>query len=475
MKIIQKLLLILSPISVLAQTKNAVHPYTVLTHVNVIDATGSPVQSDMSVVIKGNRILALEKTSKIEIPKNAVKINASGKYLIPGLWDMHVHVFNNISKTPPDEADFSLYIANGVTGIREMWTQIDEMSQVDLWRKQFYKQPGTIPRIGAVGTMVDGSPPDWPNSETAKTEAEARLIVKRIKAAGIDFVKVYNRLSKEVYFAIADEANKQHIPFAGHVPHHNILKEVADAGQLSIEHLTGSRIIFDEDCSTFVAETKKELPDAIKAGSPVVPIMEQAQELCDEKKALDLFQYLAERHVWECPTTVLYQRFAIDSAKLFGDYRLKYISLPERLVWKKQTGERIKDVSSKILDRALKQIALMKKAGIQFLAGTDVDNDYLYPGFSLHDELALFVDAGFTPMEALQTATINPARFLGTTDSLGTIEKGKIADMVLLNSNPLTDIHYTQMIEAVFVNGKYLSKKILQTMLLKVEATAYKK
>ena len=347
---------------------------------------------------------------------------------------------------------------------------------VNRWRKQAYEFPGTVPRIGAVGTMVDGLPLQWLNSDTATTEEGARKIVQQIKAAGIDFVKVYNRLPRKVYFAIADECKKQNISFAGHVPNRILLKEAADAGQRSIEHLTGSRIIFDQGitCSLFVEEITKELPDSIKAGSPSVPIMEQILELCDKDKAFAIFRHMAEKNVWHCPTMVLYKRFATDSSIVVNDPRLKYISPSEKELWKKETGPRLrKKPSGNYLDR-LAQVLQMKKAGIQFLAGTDFDNHYLYPGFSLHDELALFVEAGFTPMEALQTATINPAKFLGTTDSLGTIEKGKIADMVLLNANPLNDIRNTQNIQAVFINGKYLSRETLQTMLTTAEKAANK-
>jgi hypothetical protein len=177
------------PIFSLAQEKNGASHITAITHVNVIDATGSPVRSDMTIIIGGNRITALDKTSKVKIPKTAFVINGSGKYLIPGLWDMHFHVFNNVSKTPPDENEFSLLIANGVVGIREMWTKMDEMPQVDLWRKQFHQQPGTIPRIGSVGTMIDGSPSQWLNSDTASSTDGARILVKQIKDAGVDFVK----------------------------------------------------------------------------------------------------------------------------------------------------------------------------------------------------------------------------------------------------------------------------------------------
>jgi adenine deaminase len=176
---------------------------------------------------------------------------------------------------------------------------------------------------------------------------------------------------------------------------------------------------------------------------------------------------------------VLYKRASIDSAKLFNDFRLKYISSRDRLAWR--TSSDTKWFTNKEIDgnrpffqRVLAQVKIMKKAGLRFLAGTDYDNPFLYPGFSLHDELALFVEAGFTPMEALQTATINPAKFLGTTDSLGTIEKGKIADMILLNADPLIDIHNTKQIQAVFVNGKYLPKQTVEAMLVKVEQAVNK-
>jgi len=474
MKILIRLLLLLTSVHSFAQEDNG--SYTVLKQVNIIDVKGSPIQTDMAVTINGNRITSIERTSKAKIPQNALIIDAKNKYLIPGLWDMHVHVFNNVSKTSPDTNDFSMYIANGVTGIREMWTKMESMPEVNRWRKQAYEFPGTVPKIGAVGTMVDGFPSQIPNSDTATMEAGARQIVQQIKAAGIDFVKVYDRLPRKAYFAIADECKKQNIDFAGHVPSKILLKEAADAGQRSVEHLTGSRIVFEDDCETFVADTKKELPDSIAANSPGVHIMEQVLELCDKDKAFAIFKHMSEKNVWHCPTMVLYKRFATDSSIIVNDPRLKYISPSEKRLWEKETGARLrKKASRNYLDRALAQVLQMKKAGIQFLAGTDFDNHYLYPGFSLHDELRLFVDAGFSPLEALQTATINPAKFLGAIDSLGTIEKGKIADMVLLDANPLTDIRNTQQINAVFVNGKYLSKETLQAMLDHAAAFVSKK
>jgi hypothetical protein len=471
-------LIALSPILAFSQDINVAHKIIAITHVNVIDATGSPVQPDMTVIISGNKIVALAKTGKISIPQEAEIINSKGKFLIPGLWDMHFHAFQSLFKS---DYRFTLCIANGVTGIREMWTHMNEMPQVSLWRKQFYQQPGTIPRFGAVGTMVDGVPPVHEDSDTATTAESARLLVRKIKASGSDFVKIYNNLPRTAYFALADECKKQNIPFVGHLPDFILLREAADAGQQTIEHLTGFYQTFYHSCPP--VEVIKALPAEIEAGSPFVPLMQQALLLCDEKERADIFRHLAEKHVWQCPTLVVLRATRpFDENLLFKDPRMKYISTAERTRWETRTGASLKARTKEQRDKekifmvnAMAMISQMKKAGIQFLAGVDIPNHYLYPGFSLHDELALLVEAGLTPMEALQTATINPARFLGTVDSLGTIEKGKIADMVLLNANPLSDIRNTQLIESVFVNGKYLSKKALQAMLHQVETAANKK
>jgi imidazolonepropionase-like amidohydrolase len=238
-RILVLLLIVLLPVPIVAQ-KEPVSPTESLafTHVTVIDMTGAPPKLDMTVVVVGNRIAALGKPGKIRVPKNAHVIDATGKYLIPGLWDMHAHVFHYRLPLPPDEYDFPLFIANGVTGVREMWTRVDKMGQIRLWRNQFYEHPGTVPRFAAVGTLVDGPPATWTNSDTVSTADEARLMVRKVKSGGVDFFKVYDRLSREAYFAIADEASRQHILFAGHVPGAVTLREASDAGQRSVEHLT---------------------------------------------------------------------------------------------------------------------------------------------------------------------------------------------------------------------------------------------
>jgi imidazolonepropionase-like amidohydrolase len=469
------LLITLLPLLVVARGSSNRQPQSlVFEHVTVIDMTGAPPRPDMTVVIAGNRIVALRKTGKIRIPKEARVIDGTGKFLIPGLSDMHVHVFNNVSKRAPNLYYFPLFIANGVTSVREMWTKVDAMPQVALWRNQLIEKPGTVPRFVAVGTLVDGLPAMWPNSDTVSTAEEARLMVRKIKAGGVDFVKVYWNLSRETYFAIVDEARKAGIRIAGHVPYEVLLGEASDAGQLSVEHLTGT----NQDCSTFVPEMKKALAEAIATGSPERPLIEKALELCDAEKAFAIYKGLAKNRTRQVPTFPIYLRRVGDPSLLDQDPRLKYIPTLERELWKnfsveRQTWPTEKSVAAqRKLELLLDVTRSMHRAGVQFMAGTDVGSEYIYAGFSLHDDLAMLIRAGFTPMEALQTATLNPAKFLGVLDSMGTIEKGKLADLVLLEANPLEDIGNTRRINAVVLNGEYLPKETLRKMLAEVEARA---
>jgi imidazolonepropionase-like amidohydrolase len=468
------LLLVTLPSLVSAQPKQ--HPQSiplVFTHVKVIDATGLPAKPEMTVVIMGEHIAALGKTGDVRIPKNAQIVNAAGKFLIPGFWDMHVHIFNHVSRRPPNAWYFPLFVANGVTGVREMWTKPQDMNQVLEWRRQFGKGTFTLPRIAAVGTVVDGKPSTWPNTDTVATPEEARRVVRKIKDAGVDFVKTYSNLSREAYFAIVDEARKQNIPFAGHVPFAVGADEASNAGQRSMEHL--NQVL--ETCSS---KEQELLRVPVKDWS--IAYDKLMVDTYDESKCRKLFSLLAGNHTWQVPTLIQKQMyyFSGDLRYFTERRRLKYVPVNEQDRWKpyiarqKSLSENEKNLRKKVWQAYLALVEAMRHAGVEFVAGTDVGNEYIYPGFSLHDELALLVKAGLSPMEALQAATRNPAKFLGKLDSLGTIEKGKIADLVLLEANPLEDITNTQLINAVVVNGRYLPKEALERMLSEVEAAANK-
>ncbi|HXI92348.1 MAG TPA: amidohydrolase family protein [Blastocatellia bacterium] len=444
----------------------------VLTHVTVIDATGAPANSDMTVVITGDRITELGKTQTVRVPKEAQVIDATGKFLIPGLWDMHVHWY--LKDYLP------LFIANGVTGVRLMWG----MPMHQQWRKEI--ENGTVlgPRLFIASPIVDGPNPVWPASVSVSNDREARQAVTKAREDGADFIKVYSRLTREAFFAIADETKKQGISFAGHVPQSVTVAEASDAGQKSIEHLTGILTACSSREEEFRKQTEAAGSKLPQGQIPNPAALRQLNRLVLETfspdKAAALFARFNRNQTWQCPTlTVLRSTSSLDDPSFRNDPRLKYMPSATRTQWDPTKDFRFKNRTAEDFELARlmfkKQVEVvggMRRAGVEFLAGTDVLNPYCFPGFSLHDELVLLVSAGLTPMEALQAATLNPARFLGKETELGTVEKGKIADLVLLDANPLEDIHNTQKINAVMVRGKLIPKAGLQRMLATIETAA---
>ncbi len=455
----------------LAQTSEVASPIA-LTHVTIIDATGSAPRDDQTVVISGDRIVEIGR--RVKIPANARMIDARGKFLIPGLWDMHVHAWS---------ADFlRLLAANGVTGVRDMFGPI---AQIQSWRRQTQEGKLIAPRFIAAGPIVDGPKPVWPGSLAVSNEAEARAAVRKIKNDGSEFVKVYSLLPRDAYFAIADEAKKQGLPFAGHVPSLVKASEASDAGQKSIEHLTG----IVAACSSKEDELIKETAEAMaKPDFSVNSVMRQIGlqtktliETYNEEKARALFARFRRNNTSQVPTLVVLRAVAfIRDPEIADDPRLKYIAPFVKRNWQGSLFARPRSAQGdegwkRMYQKNVEVVGAMHRAGVEILAGTDLGNPYVFPGFSLHDELALLVKAGLTPMQALQSATRNPARYLGKLDLMGTVEKGKIADLVLLYANPLIDIANTQKIDSVILNGRLVSKPELQKILAEAEAAANKK
>jgi imidazolonepropionase-like amidohydrolase len=448
----------------------------ILTHVTVIDTTGGAAKPDMTVLIEGDRITEMAKSGEIRPPKNAETVNATGKFLIPGLWDMHVHWY---------EKDYlPLFIANGVTGTRQMYG----VPIFQQWRKQIEAGQLLGPHMLIASPIVDGPKPVWPGSIAVANASEARQAVIQVRQGGADFVKVYSLLSRDAYFAIADESNKQGIPFEGHVPDAVTLEEASNAGQKTIEHLTGVLAA----CSNHEVELLKSAQEtgaAIDTGQlPSVrfwgPEYRERQRLALEtyspQKAGTVFGELKKNHTWQCPTlTVLRSMAYSDDPSFTNDPRLKYIPRDIVSSWNPQADPFLKDktaedwaLSKKVFSKDLEVVGTMKRAGVEILAGTDTLNPYCLPGFSLHDELGLLVRSGLTPMQALQAATLNPARFMGRERDLGTVATGKLADLVLLDANPLEAIGNTRKISAVVFGGKYFSRASLDELLARIEALA---
>ena len=409
-------------------------------HVAVIDTSGGRLKPDMTVVIDGGRITAIGKSRTVMIPKRALLVNAAGKFLIPGLWDMHVHVDDDdFDKT----AYLRLFIVNGVTGIRIM----NGTPQHHLWRQEIESGALLGPRMVIASRIIDGPNSFVSGAVKVNNEEEARAAVRKAKQEGADFVKVHDTLPRGSYFAVIDEARRLDLPVEGHVPAAITAKEASNAGQKSIEHFTGLT----------EAET-----DAAKADA--------------------LIAVFKKNDTWNCPTIIMRNNYAVlDDRSLANDPRLRYVKPSWRNSWLSMTngsgsvpetewtGRRETVRREKVL------VGRFQKAGVGILAGTDDINPYVVPGFSLHDELVLLVESGLTPMQALQAATLNPAKFFNQLDSLGTVEKGKFADLVLLNANPLEDIRNTTKISAVVVKGRFLDRQELDRTLAEIEAAANRK
>lgn len=465
-KILAFLLIVFMPALIAAQSKSLV-----FTHVTVVDTTGAPSRSNITVIVSGDRIVALGKTGKIPIPENSQVIDATGKFMIPGLWDMHWH-------TPGDKQTREIFvpltIANGVTGVRNMWgTEAALKLRADI-------RGGALLGLRMIigSAPVDGRTPMWPGSISVADAGAGKQSVFSIKKNGYDFVKVYQFLSREAYLAIAGEAKKQNIPFAGHVPFSMTAAEASDAGQKSFEHLFGINLACSADEATLRPILAGAAANVDKAFAPHIDlfIRNESEPLAgySDRKCAALFKTFVKNETYIVPTLVLHRALGLGADPNFrNDPRLKYMPPDIRASFDWELG--FFKAYRPVYEHFLITVGALNRAGVKILAGTDTYNSYCFPGFSLHDELALLVDAGLSPLEALQTATVNPAKYFGTSETMGTLEKGKTADIVLLDANPLENIGNTKKIAAVVVNGKYLSKESLQKILADVEAAANRK
>ena len=428
------------------------------------------------MLVRGNRITAVGKPGEVAVGRDARVLPAGGKFLIPGLWDMHVHATGAFI----EQAFLPALVANGITGVREMFSRRD---WVDSARARIRRGALVGPRIVASGHILDGVPPIWPGSVAVRNAEEARRAVDSLAAGGADFLKVYNRLPRDAYFAAVAEAKARGLPVAGHVPTLISVEEAVDSGQVTIEHLTGLLLA----CSPREEELRRQLSQAAASpkGWDSVTAVLRAQtrtqaEPFDEAKCRRLAYHLAQRGTWMVPTFAVLRSIAyLDDSTLRADPRLRYVPVQWRASWDPAKDFRFKNLGPAdwaarklVFERQRELARLLHQEKVRFLAGTDLANPYIYPGFSLHDELATLVALGFTPLEALRAATLDPARFLGAGDSLGAVATGKRADLVLLEANPLEDIRNTSRIVAVVADGRLYELPARQRMLAEVEKWA---
>ncbi|HTF22654.1 MAG TPA: amidohydrolase family protein [Candidatus Limnocylindria bacterium] len=446
--------------------KPAADDLLVLNNVTVIDVRTGALQAEQTVILERNQIASVGPGKSAKYPRNAPSVNGRGLFLIPGLWDMHVHLVFGDWFPGAQDISLPLFVANGVTGVRDMGSELDIVQK---WRNEIEAGHLIGPRIYTPGPMLDGAKPRFPSSAAIATPEDAHRAVADLKRRGADFIKLQSLIPREAVFAIAEEAKEQEIPFEGHVPDAVRASEMSAAGMKSFEHLIG---IFEGS-----SPAEQEFLKGNKTEGRFLATYDPA-------RAASLAAILAKNQTWQCPTLV-WERGGnlIDVSDFSKDTRVKYVPAS----WKNKTWKRFTEeitqgygaddlaIRKRFVEKELEVVGMLHKAGVPFLAGTDTPAGvHIFPGYSLHEELQRFVAAGFTPLEALQTATINPARFFGMEDQLGAVEKGKLADLVLLSDNPLDDIANTQKIAGVIVNGRYFYRAELDMMLGRVETAAHR-
>lgn len=417
------------------------HARVAIRDVTVVDVVTGSLRPHSTVIVMDGRITAVGAAARLPMPPGARILDGRGRFLIPGLWDMHSH---SLWSAGAMRTFLPLNVANGVTGIRDMGGRLDVL---DTARAALRQENVAYPRIVAAGVILDGPEPVQADVSIAVADAAAaRMAVASLAQEGVDFIKVYTLLPRDAYFAVIQEARRLGLPVAGHVPAAVTIEEAARAGQRSIEHLH-----------------------------------DELEPLCTQRDGARCLQLAAEFRqfqVWQVPTLVALRKGFFDDEAIVRDPRLRYIPRGLREDWLAERAARIGRGADHLAGKRRRYAdeewltGFLAREHVGLLAGTDAGTAFCYPGFSLHDELGLLVQAGLSPVDALRAATSAPAEFLGKSDSMGTIAVGRDADMVLLRSNPLANIAATREIEAVVLRGRVLDRVDLDGLLASVARMA---
>jgi imidazolonepropionase-like amidohydrolase len=420
----------------------------VITNVTVIDVENGAAVGPRTVTVMGDRVDRIQAQAGAPIPEKAEIVEGRGLYLIPGLTDAHVHYF--------DAPVFGrLMIANGVLLVRDMGMPNDYILKL---RDSLGRGDTLGPEMIATGAMLDGDPPLIPPiSLGIKTSEEGRVAVREQAKAGVNMIKVYSRLDREAFLAIADEAQKLGLKIVGHVPDSIYIEEAAAAGLRSSEHFFG----FEKAIGRLLGEPVKF--HYVGMGSDAGYFQRLSEVNREQLRSTCL--RLNASCLTVCPTVVTFKIGTNMRVIRVGDFAgSEYISGRVHDMWKLLWAQQ-DDLPDFIWQQWMSMVNELNKAGVPLLVGTDLMLPGIIPGYAVHEEMAIWQDAGIPSAQVLRSATLTPARFLGLENRLGAIVEGKTASMVLLRANPLQDIRNAQQIEGVFLRGRYFSRADLNRLL----------
>ncbi|KNG91853.1 amidohydrolase family protein [Pseudaestuariivita atlantica] len=441
-----------------------------LSNVVIVDLETGSLSPGQSVLIEGNRITAIGPG--ITSNENVDRVDAGGRFLIPGLWDSHVHIFS--SATEPDTA-LALYLINGVTGIRDMGALWPITEQKAL---QARIESGEVlgPRLILSGAWVDAAPGSWPGMFLANTPDEARAAVAQIADEGWAAVKSYSMLDAQTYRALAEAATEAGLPLVGHIPERVALETAILVGQTGMEHFGRIPMACSSAEAQMLVDLRTVMADDANLDTVFAVMAERngiILDTWDAKLCTSVLARMAEAGLHVSPTLVVAD-FYTRNWPTADAPRMLMIPAAVREAWG-QPDFRLAAMTDELLALANDSIALDRRtftmahdAGVPILASSDASfaNPYLFHGFSLLDELDIYVAAGLTPREALFTAVVAPPRFFGLQDQDGTISVGRRADLVLLDANPLENLAVLRRPQAVIAGGALLDRETLD----KIEA-----
>lgn len=445
------ILLCLITCAAFAQPQDNTSREIIITPVNVIPMDTERVLENQAVIVKSGVITYVGDAKSAKPAKDAIKVDGKGKYVMPGLAEMHAHVPPNGDIDQAKDV-LALFLANGVTTIRGM---LGHPNHIKL-REMINKGEVVGPHFYTTGPSFNG--------QSVKTPERGAEMVREQKAAGYDYLKLHPGLTKETFPAIAKTAKEVGIPFAGHVSYNVGVWMAIDAGYSSIDHMDGFIEAITPGIDT-LAEQETGL-----FGSWIA-------YRADESKIPNLVSKLAEKKIWVVPTQALAERWqSPEPASVYlSAPEMKYMKPDELKGWENAKNGYLnnpsftKEKAQRLIEVRRNLLRQCQKGGVGLLLGSDAPQIFNVPGFSAHHELKYLVDAGLTPYEALKTGTVNVATYLGKSANSGVIKQGYAADLVLLNGNPLKDINQTRSIEGVMIGSKWLSKETIASELKRLE------